>query len=363
MLASVGSGKGGHDGAPAGFAVRPGGVTTLVTPPPWRLTARQVTDASPPTRKTEVTRMTANGATPWRKVAQGTPMLLDGGMGQELVARGVDNSTGLWSAQALIDQPRIVQDAHAAFLAAGAELIIANTYASTIRRVPERETFERLNRTAGELARAAVAEADHDALVAGSLPPMFGSYRPDRVRGEDELLPMYRAQCEVQAPYVDLFLCETMSTAGEGRAAAKAAAAFGKPVWVSWTLEDDRSGRLRSGESIPAAAEALADLEVAALLVNCTIPEAATAAMPALAQAAAGRPYGAYANGFQPIDSRVGVNDGADVPGARADLDPAAYADFAEAWRRAGATLIGGCCEVGPDHIAELRRRLAAAPG
>jgi len=304
--------------------------------------------------------MTATRATPWQKIESGAPLLLDGGMGQELVARGVDNSTGLWSAQALIDQPQIVQDAHAAFLDAGAELIIANTYASTIRRVPERARFEQLNRTAGELARAAVAAADHEALVAGSLPPMFGSYRPDHVRSEDELLPMYRAQCEVQAPYVDLFLCETMSTAGEGRAAAKAAAEFGKPVWVSWTLSDDRSGQLRSGESLLTAAEAVADLDVQALLVNCSIPEAATAAMPSLAQAAAGRPYGAYANGFHPIDSQVGVNDGADVPGAREDLDPAGYATFADAWLAAGARLIGGCCEVGPRHIAELSRRLRA---
>ena len=296
--------------------------------------------------------------TPWTKLEQGGTLLLDGGMGQELVARGVDNSTGLWSAEALIHQPELVQQAHKAFLDAGAEVIIANTYASTIRRVPERDKFERLNRLAGELARAAVAEADHDALVAGSLPPMFGSYRPDHVRDEDELLPMYRAQCDVQAPYVDLFLCETMSTAGEGRAAAKAAAEFGKPVWVSWTLSDDRSGRLRSGESILAAAQALEDLDVSALLVNCEIPEAATAAMPALAQAAAGRPYGAYPNGFHPIDSRVGVNDGANVPGEREDLDPVGFAQFARTWRSAGAQLIGGCCAVHPSHIAELRRML-----
>jgi S-methylmethionine-dependent homocysteine/selenocysteine methylase len=297
--------------------------------------------------------------TPWTKLDEGGVLLLDGGMGQELVARGVDNSTGLWSAEALIHQPALVQQAHKAFLDAGAEVIIANTYASTIRRVPERDKFERLNRTAGELARAAVAEADHDALVAGSLPPMFGSYRPDQVRGEDELLPMYRAQCEVQAPYVDLFLCETMSTAGEARAAAKAAAAFDKPIWVSWTLADDRSGRLRSGESVGEAAAALEGLDVSALLVNCSIPEAVTAAMPALAQAAAGRPFGGYANGFQP-KLEQGVSDGADVPDAREDLTPAGYAAFADGWLEAGARLIGGCCEVGPAHIAELRRRLDA---
>lgn len=297
--------------------------------------------------------------TAWQKLADGAPLLLDGGMGQELVARGVDSSTGLWSAQAMLDQPEIVETVHRAFLDAGADLIIANSYASTQRRVPEPDTFRQMNQAAGDLAQRARAAAGGHGLIAGSLPPLYGSYRPDLVPSEDQLLPMYRAQAEVLAPYVDLFLCETLSTAGEAHAAATAAAETGKPVWVSWTLADDRSGRLRSGESVGEAAAALEGLDVQALLVNCSIPEAVTAAMPALAQAAAGRPYGGYANGFQP-KLEQGVSDGADVPDAREDLTPDGYAAFADGWLEAGARLIGGCCEVGPAHIAELRRRLDA---
>ena len=119
--------------------------------------------------------------------------------------------------------------------------------------------------------------------IAGSLPPLRGSYRPDLVGTHDEILPLYREQVELLAPYVDLFLCETMSSAAEGLAAATAAAESGKPVWVSWTLHEDQSGRLRSGESVSEAAAAIAHLPVAAFLANCCAPESISAAMAELA--------------------------------------------------------------------------------
>jgi S-methylmethionine-dependent homocysteine/selenocysteine methylase len=296
-------------------------------------------------------------------MASNGTIILDGGMGQELAARGLETSDGLWSARALVTAPDDVMAVHRDFIDAGADVITTNTYASTRRRLDpvDEGAFERLNRRAGELANRAREESGREVRIAGSLPPLHGSYRPDRVRPVEELEPLYREQAELLTEFVDLFLCETMSTAGEARAAAKAAAEFDKPVWVSWTLADDRSGRLRSGESIVDAAQALEDLGVSALLVNCSIPEAATAAMPALARAAAGRPYGAYPNGFHPIDSAVGVNDGADVPGEREDLDQAGFARFAQTWREAGAQLIGGCCETHPSHIAELSRVLHTA--
>lgn len=294
---------------------------------------------------------------PLDDLATGGRLLLDGGMGQELVRRGIDTSEGRWSAQALLDSPQTVRAVHNAFMAAGAQVLTTNTYATTRRRFPEEDTFQRLNQAAGELAREAADKAPHAAAVAGSLPPLHGSYRPDLVPGDGTLEPAYREQAEVLRPYVDLFLCETMSTAAEAAAAARGAAATGKPVWVSWTLAEDGRGVLRSGESIADAVAALGDLPVAAVLVNCSTPESVAAAMPQLA-AAAGRPFGAYANAFQPIAAGQGVNDGRDLPDAREDLDPAAYAEAAAGWLDAGARIVGGCCEVGPAHIAELRRRL-----
>jgi S-methylmethionine-dependent homocysteine/selenocysteine methylase len=176
------------------------------------------------------------------------------------------------------------------------------------------------------------------------------------VRETNALEPEYAELAEMLAPGVDLLLCETMSTSGEALAAARGAARTGKPVWVSWTLADDGSGRLRSGETLSEALAVLDGLPVQAVLVNCSIPESVSAAMPELAREA-GRPFGGYANGFRPIAPGEGVNDGRDLPDARAELTPAAYADFASDWLAAGAAIVGGCCEVGPDHIAALRAR------
>jgi len=285
-------------------------------------------------------------------------LLLDGGMGQELVARGVDPNGGLWSAKALLDEPETVLAVHRDYVAAGADVITTNSYASTRRRLDAcgiDGAFLRCNQAAGELARQAADEADRDVRVAGSLPPLHGSYRPDRVRPVEELEPLYREQAERLAEYVDVFLCETMSSASEALAAAKGAAATGKPVWVSWTVADDASGTLRSGEPIAQAVAALEGVAVEALLLNCSMPESIAAALPHLAREA-GRPFGAYANGFTAIAADFEVADGASVPDRRAELDPEAYAKHARGWLAQGATIIGGCCEVGPPHIAHLHQ-------
>ncbi len=288
----------------------------------------------------------------------GVRLLLDGGMGQELAARGIDTaSSGLWSAQALVDRPEVVIAAHRAFIDAGADVITTNTYATTRRRLDAGgvgDAYERLNRTAGMLAAQARDESCRDVSIVGSLPPLHGSYRPDRVRSVDEIEPQYLEQAEILAPYVDGFLCETMSTASEARAAARGAAATGLPVWVSWTVADDGSGRLRSGETVSEAVEALEDIDVVALLLNCSMPESIGAALPELA-ASAGVAFGAYANGFQAITADHDVADGRRVPDARAELDPTEYARHAGHWLDVGARVIGGCCEVGPSHIAMLR--------
>lgn len=283
-------------------------------------------------------------------------IVLDGGMGQELAARGLETGDGLWSARALVTASGDVVGVHRDFIDAGADVITTNTYATTRRRLDpvDEGAFERLNRRAGELANRARDESGRDVRIAGSLPPLHGSYRPDRVRPIEELEPLYREQAELLTEYVDLFVCETMSTAAEALAAARGAISTGLPVWVSWTIADDGSGRLRSGETVAEAIRALNGVEVDALLVNCAMPESVDAAMPELAASTNIR-FGAYANGFSAIGEGFDVADGANVPDRRAELTPEAYAAFARGWVERGATIVGGCCEVGPAHIAQLR--------
>ncbi|MBV7330432.1 homocysteine S-methyltransferase family protein [Chloroflexi bacterium TSY] len=284
--------------------------------------------------------------------------LLDGGMGQELIKRGVRGNEVLWSANALFSSPTVVQETHEAYIEAGADIITTNTYCTTRARFDRLnldDRFVELNQLAGQLAQQAREERDRpDVLIAGSLPPYYGTYRPELVRSFAELVPIYQEQAEVLAPYVDLFLCETMSTAEEARAAATAAIMTGKPVWVAWTLQDDGSDKLRSGETLLEAVQALNELSIEAFLVNCCAPESITASMPQLVTLSS-QPVGGYANGFVAIPDDWLIEDSVDELGSRTDLGPESYAEHVARWLSAGARIVGGCCEVGPTHIARLR--------
>lgn len=293
-----------------------------------------------------------------------TPALLDGGMGRELRFRGVDILNTIWSANGLLTAPEIVQQIHADYIAAGADIITTNSYGiirSDLAKEGIDDRFAELNQLAGELAVAARTNAERPVLIAGSLPPLFGSYRPDLVRARDEIEPLYREQAELLAPFVDFFLCETMSSAAEGVAAATAAALTGKPVWVSWTLHEDRSGRLRSEETITEAIAALGDLPVTGHLANCCAPESITAALPELR--AGGADYvGGYANTFIPVPltwTLDGANESDGKIALRDDLEPDAYAMHVNDWLDLGSTVVGGCCGTRPAHISAIAELIA----
>ncbi|MCF6102484.1 homocysteine S-methyltransferase family protein [Mesorhizobium muleiense] len=287
-------------------------------------------------------------------------ILTDGGMGQELVRRSSSDPTPLWSARVLIDEPDLVRDLHAEFIRAGARVITINTYSATPERLAREgaeELFKPLQQRGIELARQARDQAG-DAAIAGCLSPLFGSYAPALTISFEDTLDIYRRIVAEQTDGVDLFLCETMASAEEARAAVTAASESGKPVWVSWTLADHGTPRLRSGETIAAAARALDGLRIAARLINCCRPEAIAAALPEMI--GLGGPVGAYANGFTSVEA-LKHGGTVEVLHARHDLDPDAYADQAVGWVEAGADIVGGCCEVGPPHIAALRDRLEQA--
>jgi S-methylmethionine-dependent homocysteine/selenocysteine methylase len=218
-----------------------------------------------------------------------------------------------------------------------------------------------LQRIACELAlkaRDMAGSAGADVAIAGCIPPLNGTYRPDRVREFNTNHEEYSRLGELQAPHVDLFICETMSTAEEGRAAAAAVGSFGKAIWVGWSLMDIGPW-LRSAESVSTAARALSGLHVDAVLANCCSPESITASMPALV--ATGFATGGYANGFTKIPESFTPGKTKEQLKSRTDLDPATYAAIALKWVEQGATIVGGCCEVGPEHIARLHDELLKA--
>ena len=283
--------------------------------------------------------------------------LLDGATGMELKRRGVtvpNYHTTIWSALALMEAPGAVRDVHRSYFEAGADVVIANNYAVTpvlLAREGLEERTAELTAIACALASEARDAAGGAGRVAGSMPPLDTSFRWDLVRPFDEALPLYRRMAAAMAPAVDLVLCETMSTAEEGRAAATAAAEIGKPVWLSWTLRDaDRC--LRGGDTVAEAVAAVDGIPVEAFLFNCCATDVITRALPGL-KVLTDKPIGAYANDIEHLHSQE------DVDAGRCDrLDPAAYADIAAGWVEAGASIVGGCCGTGPEHIAAIRARL-----
>ena len=288
------------------------------------------------------------------------PLLLDGGMGRELRARGVAILETIWSANALVEAPEVVREIHLDYIHAGADVITTNTYGvirADLAKEGIEDRFAEMNALACELARDARQASGKSVTIAGSLPPLRGSYRPDLVGGWEEIHPLYVEQANLLAPYVDLLLCETMSSGAEALAAATAAAATGLPVWVSFTLHEDASGALRSGEQVSVALAMLDGLPIDGVLANCCSPESIRAAMPELVRS--GKTIvGGYANTFQPVPRDWTLDGEGETDGllpTRDDLDPDAYANHAHAWLKSGATIIGGCCGTSPAHITRLR--------
>lgn len=299
--------------------------------------------------------------------------VLDGGMGHQLKAMGVEISGPVGSmrrflgvAVANVEQKQMVKDAHLAYIDAGAKVITTNTYscvpkclqqvaATDLGKSIERDGIGSIIAAAGELARAACDERPGcNVKVAGCIPPLAESYRPDKVGPFEDNVKDYKLIVKSIAPYADVLVCETMSTVDEARAAVTAVAGTDTnlPIWVSWTL-DETKPVLRSGEAIEdavAAVQSVKGANLQAFLFNCTSPEIISVAVPMLRKIAPNIQIGAYANGFVTATSGTG---------AYMDLSPEQYYDkFVSKWISAGATLVGGCCGVFPRHIAYVSKSL-----
>ncbi len=285
--------------------------------------------------------------------------VLDGGMGQELLARTGATPTGLWATKVMMDHPDVVGAVHADYFAAGADIATVNSYAihrDRLETAGRPEIFEDLHRQAVQIARNA-RDAHGSGLVAGSLGPLGWSYKAEFAPPSDVAGPLYAEIVALQDPFVDLFILETISGVDQARGGLMGCAGTDKPVWLAMSVDDNDGTKLRSGEPLADVLPLIGEFGVAAILLNCSRPEAVTQGLDILATA--GVPFGAYANGFTSIaDSFKEVAATADRLEVRRDLGPDEYANFAEDWAAKGATIIGGCCEVGPAHIAELSKRL-----
>ena len=290
-----------------------------------------------------------------------TITILDGGMGQELLARTGAEPSGLWSTQMMIDHPEAVRDIHTDYFKAGAEIATTNTYAILRDRLEPagiEDQFEALHRQALEMAVAA-RDAHGSGKVACSLGPLGWSYMAELAPPSAEAALLYAEIVALHDRHVDLYIIETMSGVDQARGALMGTAGTKKPVWLGLSVDDVDGTLLRSGEPLSEALPLINEFDVAAVLLNCSRPEAVSQGLPVLQNS--GVPFGGFANGFTSIsDSFKEAAATVDRLEVRRDLGPEEYADFVDAWIDLGATIVGGCCEVGPAHIAEITRRNGA---
>lgn len=321
------------------------------------------------------------------------PLVLDGGMSNQLAAAGHDLSDALWSARLLADDPEAIVRAHQAYFAAGADVAITAGYQASFegfaRRGIDRAGAERLLRLSVELAREAVrrAAADRPLRVAASVGP-YGAVLADgsEYRGRyglsvAELEAFHRPRLEVLAGAgPDVLALETVPDTDEAVALLRAVRGLGLPAWLSYSVE---GGRTRAGQPLAEAFALAADAEeVVAVGVNCCSPADADAAV-ALAARVTGKPVVVYPNSGErwdpaardwrgePTFGRPGVaagNRGTDRERGAGDDRAAIREQEGErgrvaGWLADGARLLGGCCRVGPREIAELAGAVARATG
>ncbi|MFJ9031097.1 homocysteine S-methyltransferase [Streptomyces sp. NPDC102274] len=282
----------------------------------------------------------------------GETVVLDGGLSNQLAAQGCELSDDLWSARLLVDSPEQIEAAHAAYVRAGARVLITSSYQATYegfaRRGVSRDTAGALLVRSVELARRAGAAGPDEVWVAASVGP-YGAMLADgsEYRGRyglsvRELERFHRPRIETLASAgPDALALETVPDTDEAEALLRAAAGCGVPVWLSYSIEGERT---RAGQPLADAfALAAGDDQVIAVGINCCEPADTDRAVE-LAASVTGKPVVVYPN------SGEGWDSGARSWRGDATFDPSRV----RSWQAAGARLVGGCCRVGPERIAEL---------
>ncbi|UGS35621.1 homocysteine S-methyltransferase family protein [Capillimicrobium parvum] len=288
-----------------------------------------------------------------QRLAAGEVVLIDGGTGTELEARGVPMNGSVWCGVAVLDHQDVVRGVHEDYIRAGAEVIVANTFPSNRLALEPAGFGDRvaeINRRAVETARQARENAaDRAVLVAGSLSPHSAEGIPDPQPGADTVLAAFREQVAIQAEAgVDLFALEMIPDAFYGRAATQAALESGLPVWLGMTSWSGDGG-WQHEDGLGNLVAALARPGVMAVNAMHTDVEQIAPAVEEIRQHWDGV-LGAYAHhgGWEPPNWIFH------------DISPEDYAQAALGWVQQGVQIIGGCCGIRPAHIALLRERLPA---
>ena len=295
------------------------------------------------------------------RIKQGEVILLDGATGTELERRGVPMHGKVWCAEATLSHPEVLRAVHEDYIRAGAEVIITNTFASARHALEPAglgDAVAAANRTAVEIARAARdAAATAPVCIAGSISDFTANELDPSWLKPDRLRQTFSEQAELLVEAgVELIALEMMQKPEIAVPAVEAALATGIPVWigVSCRLHRD-SGRLTlydyADRDLSELLEAVSDLGAGAFTVMHSKVDDTEAGLKAVREVWSG-PMGAYPNAGHFIMPNWQFVD---------ITPPALLLERARAWVELGAQLIGGCCGLGPEHIAALRDGLPRA--
>jgi homocysteine S-methyltransferase len=288
--------------------------------------------------------------------------ILDGGMGQELLARGMKPNSTLWSANAILDANyhQLVLDTHVDFIKAGAEVIVTTTFATRQKRLKENsllDKFEYLNQKAGELAQAAKQKFPNT-YIAGGIPPQNLTYEADD-RDEIEIIENFHSQAKTLNPYVDFFYFDVWSSIKEVKCGIDAVKEFKKPYLVGLHISEGTT--LPSGEKIKDIKNII-DENALGVMLSCVSPENFEKNLEELRSL--NIPFGFKLNGFVTTKLKQSYttvflgkkSNPNEILGKRQDLTPTRIQEIAKKFKDAGATILGGCCETNPSHIEAIAK-------
>jgi len=285
--------------------------------------------------------------------------ILDGGMGQELLARGMEPNGTLWSANALLQEKyhKLLLDTHVDFIKAGAEVIVTTTFTTRQIRLKDNnveDKFEYLNKKAGEIAQKA-KKLYPNVLIAGGLPPQYLTYEADP-RPDSEIADNFKTQAELLNPYVDFFYFDVLSSVKEFKIAIDCISKFNKPYLIGAHISEGTN--LPSGEKISEIITKIKHEKLLGIMLSCISPENYDLNLNEIKNL--GVPFGFKLNGFMktnPKPNYTGAYNNSksgnpnEFLGVREDLTPEKMSEFAKKFKDAGATILGGCCETRPSHI------------
>ena len=290
--------------------------------------------------------------------------VLDGGMGQELLARGMKPNGTLWSANAILDESyhKLLTDTHRDFVKAGAEVIVTTTFTTRRKRLRDNnveDKFEYLNKKAGQIA-IDVKKEFPNILVAGGIPPQNLTYEADD-RNEEEIIKNFKEQAKLLNPYVDFFYFDVLSSVKEFQIAIKSIKEFNKPYLIGAHISEGKS--LPSGEKISEIITKINHEKLLGIILSCISPENYELNLNEIKNL--GVPFGFKLNAFVKTNPKPNYTGAYNLSktgnpneflGVREDLTPKRMSEFVKKFKDAGATILGGCCETRPEHIKEMSK-------